>query len=999
MTRQPPKMLGPALEYLKLGWSVVPLYGIKQSNDNSNDNTNYTCNCDKGQLEGDQRCKSPGKHTRIKWIPYQTKLPTEAELRSWWRKWPASNIGIITGAVSGIIVLDIDGPEGEATIKQNGLTIPPTVISKTGRGWHYIYKHPGFECRNFASQVGKTILPNVDFRGDGGLIVAPPSKHYSGKDYTWAMGPDMTDIAPAPEWLLKLIKEQAQVVAGGGRTLTQDDWSKQLTHGERDVELTRRAGSLLTKMQPAEALTMLLAWNKEHCKPPLEESLVQKIIDSIAKKQAAKPADPRGPVKKETVTVSETGAQQEDGKRVIQQLTTMAKDKPREVVKWALSDSKRIGALALAAHQSQAAVELTWQELRDAGVLGRDVDSLKRAVNHEKAKLRQIRLADPGEKREPVKVSQVIKNAPCPADTAIPDGWHLAPHCLARLKTRMSSSGEEEIILEDICPAPVVISGRLRDIADGDEYTRLAWLRDGHWQHATIERRVIANARSVVELAALGLPVTSGNSAALVDYLAAFEAENIKVLPRARVAGQLGWIGKGGKDGFLLGRQLLSSDGKTVAALDIDEAKPAEWKDIIAFRGADAGDDQVADAYNCAGTLDGWRQAVAPLAKFPRALLAVYASLAPPFLKILGAPNFAVDWSYGTSTGKTTVLRVAASCWGNPDERSQNSNLYSWDATRVWIQRACFIGSGLPIILDDTKRAKRPGDVASVLYDVINGRGRGRGSIKGMRKTETWNTVLLSSGEASAVSFTQDGGTRARVLTLWGAPFGKADEETGRIVQAVDAGIRANYGEPGKNLVQWLLKNRDKWPKLREGYQLAHRDYLSRSGGNSIAGRLAAYFAVLQVAADIADEALELPWDFRDPVAEVWEALIREAEEGDRAGAALAGVYSWAQANERFFLGREAGVGLYGGGSNIAYAGRWDSGNSWGWIGFYPHKLKEILESQDFESDPILRVWREREWIDAESERRLTKKVQYGGKSARMVVIRREALEGDSGEE
>lgn len=989
-TKQPPRMLAFALDYLnKYRLSVVPLFGIK-SNDKSNNNGSYICNCDKGSA-----CKSPGKHTRVKWTDYQSKLPTKAEITTWWHQWPASNIGIITGAVSGIIVLDVDGPEGERTIKQKGLIIPPTVISRTGRGWHYIYKHPGFECRNFASKIGKTILPNVDFRGDGGLIVAPPSKHVSGRHYTWAMGPDMADIAPAPDWLLEMIQEQARAVAGGGRTLSKEDWSKKLAEGERDVELTRRAGSLLAKMEPAEALTMLLAWNKEHCDPPLEDSLVQKIVDSIAKKQASKP-DPTGPVKREVVTVSETGAQLEDGKKVIEQLTAMAKDKPREAVKWALSDPKRVGALAMVSHQSVAAVELTWQELRDAGVLNKDIISLQRAVNHEKAKLRQIRLANPDEKRELIKVSQVIKRAPCPADAVIPEGWHLAPHCVGKLKTKIGPAGEEEIVLDEICPAPVVITGRLRDIAEGDEYTRLAWLRDGHWQSYTIERRTLANARSIVDLSALGLPVTSNNAAALVDYLAAFESANIKVLPRARITGQLGWVGREGKDGFLLGRQLLAPDGKTVTALNIEEAKPDEWQDIIAFRGADSGDDQIADAYNSAGSLDGWRQAVAPIAQFPRALLAVYASLAPPFLKILGAPNFAVDWAYGTSTGKTTVLRVAASCWGNPDERSQQSNLYSWDATRVWIQRACFIGSGLPMILDDTKRARRPGDVASVLYDVINGRGRGRGSIKGMRKTETWNTVLLSSGEASAVSFTQDGGTRARVLTLWGAPFGRADDETGRIVQGIDAGIRANYGEAGKQLVLWLLKNRDKWPALREGYKAAQADYLERSGGNSIAGRLAAYFAVLQVVADIADVALELPWDFRDPVEEVWEALIREAEEGDRANAALAMVYSWAQANEKFFLGRDVAPGsLYGGSSTVAYAGRWDSGDSWEWIGFFPHKLKEILEGQGFESDPILRVWKERDWVDAPNDKTVTKVVKINKQAARLIVIRRAALDGD----
>ena len=560
-----PKMLAPALDYLRLGWSVVPLYGIVTAKDQASQAQDaHTCNCrEKGF------CQSPGKHTRVKWAEYQSTLPTEAEVKSWWGQWPASNIGIITGQVSGIIVLDVDGPEGEKTLKTKKLVTPPTVISKTGRGWHYIYKHPGFECRNFAGKLGKTILPKVDFRGDGGLIVAPPSMHVSGRQYAWAMGPDMADVAPAPEWLLDLIREQAAAAGGGtgsGRNLSQDDWAKKLSHGERDVELTRRAGSLLVKMAAPEVLTMLLAWNREHCEPPLPDGDVQKIVDSIAKKQAAKvkadPTAPVGQVKATTVTMSESGAKLEDAQAVVRQLTTLAKDRPKEVLKWVLSDAKNLGALALAAHDSQAAVELTWQELRDAGVLARDVETLKRVVNQEKAKLRQIRLALPGEKRELIKVAQLIKGAPCPPVAAVPEGWHLTPGCVARLKTRMSAGGDEESYLDAICPAPVVITGRLRDIAEGDEYTRLAWLRDGHWQSYTVERKSLANARAIVDLAALGLPVTSGNSAALVDFLAAFEAENIKILPRARVASQLGWVGKDGKGGFLLGRQFIGPKGE-----------------------------------------------------------------------------------------------------------------------------------------------------------------------------------------------------------------------------------------------------------------------------------------------------------------------------------------------------------------------------------------------------------------------------------------------------
>src|SRR5215212_8643622 len=176
-----------------------------------------------------------------------------------------------------------------------------------------------------------------------------------------------------------------------------------------------------------------------------------------------------------------------------------------------------------------------------------------------------------------------------------------------------------------------------------------------------------------------------------------------------------------------------------------------------------------------------WVQAVAQVADRPRALLALYASLAPPLLEIIEAPNFGIDWCGFTSLGKTTTLRVAASVWGNPDERGTNTVLHTWDATRVWVERASATLDGLPLLLDDTKRAKQRSLVAQTIYDVVQGRGRGRGSPKGLRRSGSWRTILLSTGEAPATSFTEDAGTRARILTLWGSPFGNSDESTAQL--------------------------------------------------------------------------------------------------------------------------------------------------------------------------------------------------------------------------
>src|SRR5262249_9142027 len=151
------------------------------------------------------------------------------------------------------------------------------------------------------------------------------------------------------------------------------------------------------------------------------------------------------------------------------------------------------------------------------------------------------------------------------------------------------------------------------------------------------------------------------------------------------------------------------------------------------------------------------------------------------------------DFSGPTSQGKTTTLRLAASCWGCPDETQQSAALGTWDSTRVWIERHSNVLHNIPLILDDTKRARR-NQVGQTLYDVANGRGRGRGSVKGTQASGTWQTLLISSGEAPITSFTEDGGTRARVLVVWGSPFGGNDDATAQTVQGVSETICENFG-------------------------------------------------------------------------------------------------------------------------------------------------------------------------------------------------------------
>jgi hypothetical protein len=150
----------------------------------------------------------PGKKTpKISWKKFQKRIMSLEEVNQYFGK--NSNIAIVTGKISNIIVLDIDPRHGgDKTIED--LEIPDTVTVETGGGGlHYYFKYPdGFEEISNFQNIKE--LPGVDLRADGGCVISPPSLHPSGNRYKFVEGKGFGEIelAEAPEWLLKLIKKR-----------------------------------------------------------------------------------------------------------------------------------------------------------------------------------------------------------------------------------------------------------------------------------------------------------------------------------------------------------------------------------------------------------------------------------------------------------------------------------------------------------------------------------------------------------------------------------------------------------------------------------------------------------------------------------------------------------------------------------------------------------------------------------------------------------------------
>jgi hypothetical protein len=170
-----------ALAYAVAGWPVLPLHTPAPAGG---------CSC------GRAGCASAGKHPRTR-HGFRDASTDPARITGWWRRWPDANVGVRTGE---LVVLDVDGPEGAralAELETEHGPLPATRRARTGRGRH-LYFHAA--DREVASSVGR-LGAGLDLRARGGSVVAPPSRHASGRYYAWTC---TVDLAPLPAWLADL---------------------------------------------------------------------------------------------------------------------------------------------------------------------------------------------------------------------------------------------------------------------------------------------------------------------------------------------------------------------------------------------------------------------------------------------------------------------------------------------------------------------------------------------------------------------------------------------------------------------------------------------------------------------------------------------------------------------------------------------------------------------------------------------------------------------------
>lgn len=521
--------------------------------------------------------------------------------------------------------------------------------------------------------------------------------------------------------------------------------------------------------------------------------------------------------------------------------------------------------------------------------------------------------------------------------------------------------------------APIFIRRLVADLYSGHEHVELTFRRNRAWRTALVPRRAIADGRAALgELAPLGAPVDSNTSAKVVKWFRDFESTNEKRLPRATSVARCGWHRVGDHDVFVLADP-IAREGVSI--------------DLVVDRQHDRG--RLSRALHTMGEYEEHLAVLnAAWQASPIAATVIAAALAAPLLKPLGAPLFAVHLAGDSSRGKSTMLRIAASVFGNPRD---DEWVTSWNSTSVGHEMRAGYLCDLPLAIDEAGVTDAR-DREKAVYMLVNGVGRTRGAKEGgLRETHSWRTVVLSTGErllaeeASAAT-----GAQVRILQLQVDGFGNLDA-TG--VDALGRGVAEHYGHVGRQWLEALVEvSPDDWIAHKAALKARMKAFQTLAGGSTLRARQAGFWALLAHVEESAHETLGLGQPGGATMRELFERPgDSQLEVRSAADRAMDAVREWIVTHPTNF----PKLTMSSSGQKVP-KGESSAREVHGYIDddellIVPGALRGMLAERGIADSVVLREWRARGWIrvgeNRESSERFSLQVRVGGKKPRMIIV------------
>jgi uncharacterized protein YdaU (DUF1376 family) len=257
------KLKDAAIAYAQRGWPVIPLHTPHHG----------ICSCKMAAA-----CQSPGKHPRTL-NGHKDATTDTTRITKWWTEWPDANIGVLTGAESRLVVIDVDdhewksGSQSLAEIEESLGETLDTLTAITGHGKHLYFVHPGGTVPNSVEKLA----PGIDVRADGGYVAAPPSLHANGTRYSWI--DTQTPTAELPSVIVQEMRRETHPIEQTAKASKDSS----IPEGKRNDTLYKLACALRGQqaMERGQILTSLLESNTARCCPPLDVPEVIRITDSV----------------------------------------------------------------------------------------------------------------------------------------------------------------------------------------------------------------------------------------------------------------------------------------------------------------------------------------------------------------------------------------------------------------------------------------------------------------------------------------------------------------------------------------------------------------------------------------------------------------------------------------------------------------------------------------------------------------------------------------------
>ncbi|MCA9136275.1 MAG: bifunctional DNA primase/polymerase [Planctomycetales bacterium] len=250
--RQPNDVAAAAIAYVERGWSVIPLIG---------------------------------KRPAFEWKRFQCERPTSDELDDWFGglKPRFSNVGVVTGSVSGVVVVDCDSIVATEDWVASFPNSPMVVYTGRG-GTHHYYQLP--KNTEIGNRI-KLFSKDIDLRAEGGYVVAPPSIHPNGESYCWTNDGSVLN-AELPSfnvnWLEGVAATSSHRNDASIRNPTAYISQICATSNQGGHNSTFRAACILRDagLSPEEALAELITWNDTNAEPPWTvKELLHKVQDAF----------------------------------------------------------------------------------------------------------------------------------------------------------------------------------------------------------------------------------------------------------------------------------------------------------------------------------------------------------------------------------------------------------------------------------------------------------------------------------------------------------------------------------------------------------------------------------------------------------------------------------------------------------------------------------------------------------------------------------------------